>query len=110
MTVLCNPDTLESAIFRFVTAEYVEQGIVAMIPSNAAARFHSNRYSAQSACEHCSGVIRHESWCITVNPVVHYAYEAVLDAEKLSRGDVIVLHSLGVQWSGKVCPGTCPPQ
>ena len=109
MAVLCNPDTLESAIFRFVAAEYVEQGIVARIPSNTAARFHSNLYCAQSACEHCSGVIRHESWCITVNPVVYYAYEAVLDADKLSMGDVLALHSLGVQWTGKSArePANC---
>ena len=25
---------------------------------------HSNQYSADSACEHCDGVIRHEPWCI----------------------------------------------
>jgi hypothetical protein len=26
---------------------------------------HSNQYSADSACMHCDGVIRHESWCTT---------------------------------------------
>jgi hypothetical protein len=39
---------------------------------------HSNQYSADSACGHCDGVIRHEPWCITQNPSVHYAYEVVL--------------------------------
>ena len=80
-----------------------------MFSGNAPARFHSNRYNAQSACEHCSGVIRHESWCITVNPVVYYAFEAVLDAGKLSVGDVLALRSLGVLWTGQVCPGKCRP-
>ena len=28
---------------------------------------HSNQYSADSACGHCDGVIRHEAWCITQN-------------------------------------------
>lgn len=81
-----------------------------MFPSNLSAPFHSIRYNAQSACEHWSGVIRHEAWCITVNPVVYDAYEVVLDADKLSMGDVLALHSLGVQWTGKVCPGTCQLQ
>ena len=80
-----------------------------MLPSNATTWYHTNRYSAHAACEHCSGVIRHESWCITVNPVVYYAYEAVLDASKLSLGDVLALHSLGVLWTGKACSGNCKP-
>jgi len=78
-----------------------------MPPSNATAWYHSNRYSAQAACQHCRGVIRHESWCITVNPVVYYAYEAVLDSGKLSVGDVLALHALGVVWTGQVCSGNC---
>ena len=31
---------------------------------------HSNQYSADSACEFCDGVIRHEPWCITQNASV----------------------------------------
>ncbi len=69
--------------------------------------YHSNTYSADSACEHCGGIIRHEQWCITKSEIVTYAYEAVLDAEKLSLGDRIILHALGVLWSGKVCAGRC---
>lgn len=78
-----------------------------MFSSSATTWYHSNHYNAQAACEHCSGVIRHESWCITANPLVFYAYEAVLDADKLSVGDVLVLHSLGVVWTGKVCQRNC---
>ena len=33
---------------------------------NEAALYHSNRYNAQAACEHCEGIIRHERWCQTL--------------------------------------------
>ncbi len=57
--------------------------------------------------EHCSGIIRHETWCITRNDEVAYAYKAVLDADKLSLGDQLILHALGVVWGGKLCHGVC---
>ena len=69
--------------------------------------YHSNTYTADSACEHSGGIIRHENWCITKNEIVTYAYEAVLDAERLSLGDRIILHALGAVWSGKICAGSC---
>lgn len=69
--------------------------------------FHSNRYSEQAACEHCEGIIRHEPWCITSNPVVYYAYEVVAEPGKLTFGDSLILHSLGVMWEGKACRGNC---
>ncbi|MGA8623018.1 MAG: hypothetical protein WB660_31400 [Candidatus Sulfotelmatobacter sp.] len=69
----------------------------------ATAVFHSNRYTAQSTCEHCQGVIRHEPWCITVDQTVYYAYEIVADASKLTVGDSIILHSLSVAWSANRC-------
>jgi hypothetical protein len=47
-------------------------------------RSHSNRYSSDRACEHCEGIIRHETWCITNNEVIRYAYQAVLNAESLA--------------------------
>ena len=68
---------------------------------------HSNKYTADSACEHCSGVVRHESWRITRSPIVLYAYAAVLDAAQLSEGDRLILHALGAAWTGKVCAGAC---
>lgn len=69
--------------------------------------FHSNRYSAETACEHCQGVVRHESWCITRDPIVSYACQIVLDPSKLTVGDTLILHSLGVIWGSKSCQGGC---
>jgi hypothetical protein len=65
--------------------------------------YYSNRYNEQAACEHCEGIIRHERWCITLNAGVSYACEIVADASKLTVGDVLILHSLGVMWGGKAC-------
>ena len=74
---------------------------------NTSAIYHSNRYNAQAACEHCEGIIRHEPWCITIDPAVFYAYQIVADPSKLTRGDALILHSLGVIWGGKACQGNC---
>ncbi|MBV9085947.1 MAG: hypothetical protein JO187_13140 [Acidobacteria bacterium] len=68
--------------------------------------YHSNRYTAESACEHCAGVIRHESWCVTQNQQVYEAYEAVMDPKKLHVGDQLILHALGVTWNPP-CTGAC---
>ena len=43
---------------------------------------HSNRYSADSACAYCEGVVRHESWCATQNANLYYAFEAVVDPKR----------------------------
>jgi hypothetical protein len=51
---------------------------------------HSNRNSADSACGHCDGVIRHEPWCITQS-----------DPGYLSPGDHLILHALGASWTAK---------
>jgi len=59
---------------------------------------HSNQYSADSACEHCEGVVRHEPWCNTQSSSVHYAYQIVSDPSHLSPGDHLILHALGVTW------------
>jgi hypothetical protein len=60
---------------------------------------HSNRYSADSACLHCEGVIRHESWCPVQNASVLYAYRTVSEPDLLSLGDQLILHALGVTWT-----------
>ena len=70
---------------------------------------HSNKYSADAACEHCQGVVRHERWCITRSEVVLYAYEAVVHASALAEGDQLILHALGVSWIDNPCPGACKP-
>ena len=59
---------------------------------------HSNQYSADSACAHCEGIIRHENWCITQNANVHYAHQAALFPNNLSLEDRIILHAWGVAW------------
>jgi len=62
---------------------------------------HSNQYSADSACGHCDGVVRHETWCVTQNTSVQYAYQAVSDPTHLSPGDHLILHALGAAWTPK---------
>jgi hypothetical protein len=62
---------------------------------------HSNKYSAESACVHCQGVVRHEFWCATQSSNVHYAFQAVLDSNQLSLGDELILHALGVAWTAE---------
>jgi 3-oxoacyl-[acyl-carrier-protein] synthase III len=62
---------------------------------------HSNQYTADSACGHCEGVIRHEAWCITQNASIQYAYQALLDPGHLSPGDQLILHALGAAWTPK---------
>lgn len=52
---------------------------------NKAALYHSNGYNAQAACEHCEGIIRHELWCQTLNPVVCYAYQIVVSSDLKTR-------------------------
>jgi hypothetical protein len=62
---------------------------------------HSNQYSADSACVYCEGVIRHEPWCHEQNADVHYAYLAVAEPDLLSFADQLILHALGVAWTGE---------
>lgn len=66
---------------------------------NQSALYHSNRYHARSACQLCEGIVRHEPWCLTVNPAVWYAYEIVVYPDRVTLEDSIILHSLGVLWS-----------
>lgn len=70
--------------------------------------FHSNKYTADAACEHCNGVVSHEPWCITSNSNVMNAWESVLDPAKLSLHDQLILHALGVAWK-VICGGRCQP-
>ena len=62
---------------------------------------HSNRYNVDSACVHCDGAIRHESWCVKQNGDVYYAFQAVEDPSQLSPGDELMLHALGVAWTAE---------
>ena len=74
---------------------------------NSPTIYHSNRYNAQSACKYCAGIIRHEPWCITLHPAIYYAYQILADPSKLTIGDALILHSLGVTWGGQACQGNC---
>ena len=65
----------------------------------------SNQCSESSICDHCAGVTSHEPWCITCNVVVRYAFEAASAAGRLTLGDELILHALGVEWSREACEG-----
>ncbi len=59
----------------------------------------SGRHNAQGGCEHCHGVTKHESWCVTQDSQVSYARQIVNEASKLTFSDTLILHSLGVTWA-----------
>ena len=63
--------------------------------------WHSNRYTADSACLECGGIIRCEVWCSTECSSVRYAQQAVLDPDQLSLGDQLILHALGAAWNAE---------
>jgi len=54
--------------------------------------------TAESACPHCEGILEHAAWCVTREPRMAYAYLIVRDASKITEGDSLILHSLGVAW------------
>ncbi len=60
--------------------------------------YHANRYTAESACKSCGGVVRHAYWCPMCNAAVSYAYAIVEDPERVSLEDRLILHALGVAW------------
>lgn len=74
-----------------------------MSANPSASWYHRNQFDAGSACSHCGGIVRHEKWCITCDPVVQYAYGAVDNPEKLTLRDALILHALGVTWGAREC-------
>ena len=67
--------------------------------SNTRFNHHSsNQSDAQTSCGYCEGIFEHEAWCATRDPQVAYAYQIVADASKITAGDSLMLHSLGVAW------------
>ena len=58
----------------------------------------SSKYNVESACGYCEGAVEHAAWCATREPRVAYAYLIVRDASKITEGDSLILHSLGVAW------------
>jgi hypothetical protein len=73
-----------------------------MANSSSTTRPDSNHYNAEAACQHCGQMLQHEAWCITHNPVVQYAYQIISEPGKLTIGDTLILHSLGVTWGGMI--------
>jgi hypothetical protein len=72
------------------------------MPNTSPTTWHnSDPYSVQAACEHCGNVLQHEAWCFTRNTAVRYAYQIIHDPSKLTIGDTLILHSLGVTWVAK---------
>ncbi|MGZ4819299.1 MAG: hypothetical protein ACXVZJ_11775 [Terriglobales bacterium] len=61
--------------------------------------YHSNRYAADSACEYCRGIIRHERWCVTRNRNVRYAFDVAAGVVPLAVEDQLILYALGVSWT-----------
>ncbi len=56
--------------------------------------FHGN----QNPCSYCRGIFEHEQWCATKETKVRYAYQIATDGSKITLGDALILHSLGVAW------------
>ena len=58
-----------------------------------------SQHRAAPDCPHYLGTQQQEPWCAARDPRVHYAYEIVNEPHKLTLGDALILHSLGVTWS-----------
>ena len=61
----------------------------------------SNQFSEGPVCDYCAGVTGHKPWCVTCNAIVRYAFGAVSSGNLLTLGDQLILHALGVEWSGR---------
>jgi hypothetical protein len=68
---------------------------------NANSADHSND-NTLFACALCEGIFAHQSWCASRDPGASYAYQIVVDATKITPGDSLILHSLGVAWAESV--------
>ncbi|PYX48607.1 MAG: hypothetical protein DMG79_11450 [Acidobacteria bacterium] len=66
--------------------------------NKADSQYSCNQYNAESACVYCEGIVEHAAWCVTQDAAMAYAYGIVSDASKISPGDSLMLHSLGVAW------------
>jgi hypothetical protein len=66
---------------------------------------NGNQYhSEDSVCAHCDGVICHEPWCIALSADGGDAFWVVLGSDRLSAGDELRLHALGVAWAAEEHP------
>jgi hypothetical protein len=78
-----------------------------MLANPAASLDQGHRHAAQSVCEHCGGLVWHEPWCITCDALVQYAYGVVLEPEKLTLHDRLILHGVGASWTRNASSGAC---
>jgi len=60
---------------------------------------HHNQQTFPATCPNCMGSQGHEPWCATRVPILRYAFEILSEPRKLTLGDALILHSLGVTWS-----------
>jgi hypothetical protein len=67
--------------------------------SNANSVYDSKPSKKQFACALCEGTFSHEAWCASRDPGASYPYQIVVDASKMTMGDTLILHSLGVTWA-----------
>ena len=58
---------------------------------------YTKRHS-DAECKYCHSIFDHAPWCATQNSTVLYAYQIVAESSRLTEGDSLVLHSLGVKW------------
>ena len=71
-----------------------------MNDTNSASTCNGNSCSVPSPCAFCEGIFQHAAWCVSRDPGASYAYQIVVDASKITPGDSLILHSLGVAWDG----------
>jgi len=64
-----------------------------------------NPLTVGPVCDHCAGVTSHETWCVTCNAIVRYAYGAVMNGGRLTLADELSLHALGVEWTAEAFKG-----
>jgi len=72
--------------------------------------FHSKRYSAQTACEHCGSAVHHEPWCMTLNTETFYAYKIVMDPTALTVGDALYCTRSAPRGRNKIARVDCAQQ
>ena len=70
--------------------------------NNVNSAHNGKKSTALSPCALCEGIFAHEAWCATRDPGASYAFQIVVDASRLTTGDSLILHSLGVAWAEPV--------
>ena len=65
---------------------------------NLGSILHPKRPNSDSPCKFCHSIVDHARWCATQNSTVLYAYQLVAEGARLTEGDSLMLHSLGVKW------------